>query len=102
MGISRSTYYHKSIREKEQMDRDLELKQEIEKIHLQFPGYGYRRIHEHLLRKGLSVNGKRIRRVMKMYSLFSSRTKLMRPRGLAIGRQLVHPNLIAGLRLKEP
>ncbi len=103
MGISRSTFYHKAVKEEVRLQKDLVLKSKIEKVLFQFPGYGYRRIHEHLLNEGLRVNGKRIRRVMRMYSLFSSRTKLSKPRGRAVdGRQLVFSNKIAGLKLRAP
>ncbi|MDZ4677044.1 MAG: IS3 family transposase [Oligoflexia bacterium] len=59
----------------------MELRDLIEEIHLELPGYGYRRIREHLLRNGKTVNGKRIRRVMKKYSLFSCLQKFMKIRG---------------------
>jgi len=89
MGISRATYYRKSFREKE-------------KIHIEFPGYGYRRIREHLLREGVVVNAKRIRRVMNIYSIFSSRTHRNKPRGFHSDLNLRHPNLIRGLKLTAP
>lgn len=80
----------------------MKLRDKIEQIHLEFPGYGYRRIREHLLDEGIRVNSKRIRRVMKKYSLFSCLKKWLRPRGVAMGKQLRHPNLIAGMKLKAP
>lgn len=102
MGISRTTYYRRPIRQEKMLKEDLELRDEIEKIHLELPGYGYRRIREHLLRRGRRVNSKKIRRVMKAFSIFSCRKKTMRPRGGAIGKKLVHPNLIRGLKLTAP
>ena len=99
MGISRATFYHKGKREEDQLARDLELRGVIEKIHLELPGYGYRRIREHLLREGKSVNSKRIRRIMQKYSLFSCVKKLFKKRGENIGKQLVFSNLIQGLSL---
>jgi|SRR6185437_6420543 len=101
MGIARSTFYHKDLREQERQKRDLELRGKIEKIHLRFPGYGYRRIREHLLREGITVNAKRIRRIMKTYSLFSSLKRMVKRRGEVIGKQLVFPNLIRNLKLKS-
>ncbi len=102
MGISRATYYHCPTREEDQRKRDLELRDQIERIHLRFPGYGYRRVREHLLRGGSRVNAKRIRRIMRTYSLFSSVKKLMKQRGGALGKRLVFPNLIRGMRLTAP
>lgn len=102
MGISRASYYHNPTKEELQIKRDMELREKIEKIHLEFPGYGYRRIREQLLRDGVKVNTKRIRRVMKTYSLFSSVKKLFKQRGVRIGKRLVFPNLIRGKKLTAP
>ena len=96
MGISRSAFYHRPKREADQLARDLKLRDLIEKIHQELPGYGYRRIRQHLLRMGICVNSKRIQRVMSKYSLFSSVRKLMRQRGARLGKKLVYPNLIHG------
>lgn len=102
MGLSRATYYHQPIRAERQRTRDLMLREMIEKIHLELPGYGYRRVRHHLLREGICVNSKRIRRVMKTFSLFSCVKKLMRQRGVAAGVKLFHPNLIRGMKLNGP
>lgn len=102
MGIAESTFYHQPCREEKQLKRDLVLKDAIEKIHEDLPGYGYRRVREHLLREGVTVNTKRIRRVMKNFELFSCLKKWLRPRGVAMGKQLRYPNLIRGLKLTAP
>jgi len=102
MGISRSTFYHKPTRKEMQFTNDVDLKEAIENIHLEFPGYGYRRIREHLLREGKRVNCKRIKRVMQKYSLLSCVQKLIRARGSQAGIRLYHPNLIKGLILNGP
>jgi len=102
MEISRTTYYRRPIRQEKMLKEYLELRDEIEKIHLELPGYGYRRIREHLLRLGRRVNSKKIRRVMKEFSIVSCRQKTTKPRGGAIGKKLVHPNLIRGLKLTSP
>jgi hypothetical protein len=70
VGISRASYYHSPTKEDLQIKRDMELREKIEKIHLEFPGYGYRRIREQLLRDGVKVNTKRIRRVMNAHGAF--------------------------------
>ena len=94
MGITRSTYYHKTKRHEDQLARDMELKRLIEEIHLELPGYGYRRIHEDLKKRGIHVNSKRIRRVMLKYSIFSCIRRLIRKRGARLGKKLVYPNMI--------
>jgi len=102
MGIARSTYYHKPTRKEMALASDLELKNVIENIHLELPGYGYRRVKEHLLLEGKRVNKKRIQRVMKEYSLWTCLKKFMRPRGSQTGVKLYHPNLIRGLKVNGP
>ena len=67
-GLSESTYYYKPHDDTAQTDH--ELKEMIERIQGEFPGYGYRRIKKQLKREGLSINGKRIRRVQKAYGLY--------------------------------
>ena len=102
MGLTRRTYYHKSKRDQDQLERDLKLRNQIEIIHSELPGYGYRRVHEHLLRQGIRVNSKRIQRVMKKYSIFSSFKKLIKQKGAGLGKRLVFPNLIHGKKLTGP
>jgi hypothetical protein len=46
IGISRATYYHKPSRKERQLADDLELRDVIDNIHLELPGYVYIRIHE--------------------------------------------------------
>ena len=53
-----------------QAEADAELRDMIEVVQSEFPFYGYRRVHEHLERYlGVTVNKKRIQRVMKEYGL---------------------------------
>jgi putative transposase len=101
-GLSRATYYRQPVREANQLTRDLELRNLIEEIHVELPGYGYRRVRAHLLREGKTVNGKRIRRVMKKFSLFSCVQKMFKQRGTRAGVRLVYPNLVRGIKLTGP
>jgi putative transposase len=102
MGISRATYYYKSMKGESQLLKDHDIRDWIEIIHSEFPGYGYRRIRQHLLREGYVVNAKRIRRVMNVYSIICSHRKTTRSRGQALGKKLTFPNLIRGLKLTGP
>ncbi|MNK51257.1 IS2 transposase TnpB [compost metagenome] len=102
MGISRATFYHSPHKEEKQMAKDMELRTRIEEIHLELPGYGYRRIQAQLLREGKRVNHKRIKRVMKKYSLFSCLKKMMKPRGSNTAVRLFYPNLIRGIKINGP
>ena len=102
MGIARSTYYYESTRGEKQLLKDIDLRDWIELIHSEFPGYGYRRIQKHLLREGYVVNAKRIRRIVKAFSLFSSHRRTKQKRGQAIGKKLTFPNLIRGFKVSAP
>lgn len=102
MGLARASFYHKPTRAEKLQERDMILRHAIEEIHLELPGYGYRRIREHLLKQGVRVNTKRIKRVMKIYSLFSCIKKLMKPRGGNIGVKLYFPNLVRGIKINGP
>lgn len=66
--ILRSTYYYRT-QARERLKDDTDLRDRIEAIALDFPRYGYRRITHQLKRQGLSVNHKRVLRVMRESSL---------------------------------
>jgi len=70
-GLPASTFYYKPNKQhrKRRDDEDEKLRQQIERIHEEFPGYGYRRVQRELKRRGLQVNEKRVRRVMKKFGL---------------------------------
>ena len=71
MSLPRSTYYHhqKPHPKRREME-DLALKDLIDKVHSEFPTYGYRRLKRQLAREGHRVNEKRLRRVMRKFGLF--------------------------------
>lgn len=102
MGISRSTFYEKTLRADRQLKKDLELRKLIEQVQKEFPGYGYRRLKEHFLRDGRRINAKRIRRVVKRFALFSSMKPRFKPRASAMGKRLTFDNLIRGLAVTGP
>lgn len=62
MGISRPTYYYKPNKDKE---KDLDLTDKINDIALEHPYYGYRRVTAALKRKGLTINHRKVHRIMK-------------------------------------
>jgi putative transposase len=70
-GIPVSTYYYKGEEDSmTQAAADAKLRDRIETVQAEFPFYGYRRVHEHLERhEGLTVNKKRLQRVMKEHGL---------------------------------
>jgi putative transposase len=67
LGVSRSWYYaHGPAYQREQ---DVALREAIEQLVLEFPGYGYRRVTHALHRAGWQANHKRVLRVMREESL---------------------------------
>ncbi len=67
LGVSRSWYYAGEV--DAPMDGETALRDRIEAIVLEFPGYGYRRVTKTLQREGLTVNHKRVLRIMRAESL---------------------------------
>lgn len=63
-GVSRAGYYRFLHPDKPAL-ADLELRNEIQKIALEWPSYGSRRIRAELLAQGWDVNRKRIQRLMR-------------------------------------
>jgi putative transposase len=101
MGISRPTYYYKA-KDSSKRYSDFQVRDMIENIHKEFPFYGYRRVYHSLLREGVRVNSKRLKRVMREFELYSSLKRFMRPRGTHSSVKLRYENKIKGLKLDGP
>jgi len=93
---ARSTYYSQAKKTSEAKEReDLALKAGIEEVRLDFPTYGYRRLHVHFERQGQRINEKRIRRVIKKYGLFPVVWKTFKVQTTQSDHDLpVFPNLL--------
>lgn len=80
LGLSRSTFYY---REKPEDPDDLRLMVEIDKIHLDRPFFGSRKIHVELERRGLRISRGKVRRLMRRMGLEAiyrkPRTSLAKP-----------------------
>ena len=66
MGLARSTYYYRSRRRRAE---EAELVKRIEAVRERWPAYGYRRVMHQLRHEGLTVNHKRIARLMRLHGL---------------------------------
>jgi len=67
--LARSTYYYQ-LKQLDGIDKDQELKDEIQAIYSEHKGnYGYRRIHLELRNRGYTVNHKKVQRLMKVLGL---------------------------------
>ena len=70
LNLSLSSYYYKSKEQAlSETKEENDLQDHIERIALEFPRYGYRRITRQLKREGVTVNHKRVLRVMRESSL---------------------------------
>ena len=72
--LSRASYY-RSLRQPEPEPETLALRDELQKIALAFPSYGYRRITAELARRGYAANHKRVLRQMRQDNLLCLRRK---------------------------
>lgn len=91
--VSRSWYYQKPSVE-HRVGKDLDLRDAIEHIVLEFPGYGYRRVTAALKREGWSVNHKRILRIMREESLLCQIKRRFVPTTHSVHAFGSYPNLI--------
>jgi len=83
---------------------DAELRDRIEAIQAEFPYYGYRRIHEHLEQHdGLTVNKKRLQRVMREHGLRALIWRGFKVKTTDSAHAYAYaPNLLPGLTVDEP
>lgn len=70
---STSTYYYKPKKSRAERDKaDADLRDKMEQVQVVFPKSGYRTMKEYLTRDfELTVNGKKIRRIMRKYGLMA-------------------------------
>jgi putative transposase len=100
--VSRSWYYEQMTRLNDEMD-ETALRDRIEEIILEFPGYGYRRVTHALHREGRLVNHKRVLRIMKTESLLCHIKKSFVVKTTNSRHHFpVYPNLLAKLDLSAP
>jgi hypothetical protein len=63
-GISRAGYYRFRQRGKSKR-MDMDLRSQMQRVALRWPTYGYRRVHAELLRRGWTINHKRVLRLLR-------------------------------------
>ena len=97
-GVSRAGYY-RFLRRAEGKETDVDLRSEMQKIALQWPAYGYRRIHRELLRRGWKVNHKRVLRLMRADNLLCVRRRKFILTTDSRHGLPIYPNLSEGMKL---
>lgn len=93
-GVSRAGLYRYQGRA-EGPDPDLDLREEIQQIALEWPAYGYRRITAELERRGWEVNHKRVLRLMREDNLLCLRRRSFLVTTDSRHGYAVYPNLAA-------
>jgi len=99
--VSRAGWYRRSS-EPTKSERDIDLHDAIQKIALEMPSYGRRRITAELRRRGFKVNHKRVARIMREDNLLClRRRKFMATTDSRHGHPVyrVYPNLAAKMNL---
>jgi len=100
--VSRSWYYERPSPEQRAYSRDVELRNAIERIVLEFPGYGYRRVTKELQRRGWALNHKRVLRIMREESLLCRLKRRFVPTTDSAHSLRSYPNLIKDVEPEGP
>lgn len=100
-GVSRSWYYERPSPQ-EKAAQDAELRDAMERIVLEFPGYGYRRVTKELHRRGWTVNHKRVLRVMRKESLLCQLKRHFKPTTDSTHSLRRYPNLLKDTAVDAP
>ena len=97
MKLASSSYYYQPVTDIEtKQSSDTLLRDHIERLQQDFPGYGYRRLGRQLRREGIVVNDKKIRRVQRKYQLFPIRWRSFKIATTDSNHNhMVYPNLLA-------
>ncbi len=101
VGASRTWWYTRPTADAIQ-ERDTAVRDAIERIVLEFPGYGYRRVTKALQREAWEVNHKRVLQVMRNESLLCQlERRFVRTTDSAHALR-TYPNLLTDLALAGP
>lgn len=101
LGVSRSWWYER-LHQPPPAERDVALRDAIERIVLEFPGYGYRRVTAELHRQQWQVNHKRVLRIMHAEALLCQLQRNWIATTDSRHTLSTYPNLLVGLALNRP
>jgi transposase InsO family protein len=99
--VSRASYYRFDEEGKSVADADMDLRDAIQRIALEWPSYGRRRITQELRRRGWAVNWKRVYRLMREDNLLCVRKRKFVVTTDSNHRRKVYPNLAASMVLTD-
>jgi transposase InsO family protein len=95
-GLSRAGFYRSRL-PRQASPVEMEIRDEMQKIAVESPAYGYRRITVELQRHGFAVNHKRVLRMMREDNLLCVRRRKIIVTTDSRHNLPVYPNLAAGL-----
>jgi putative transposase len=101
LSVSRSWFYARP-HQPMQAEHDVALNDAIERIVLEFPGYGYRRVTAELHRQRWEVNHKHVLRIMRAEALLCHLQRSWVTTTDSRHGMRTYPNLLAGLVLTGP
>lgn len=100
LDLSRATHYRRRASPPQQ-DPDTELRDHIQRIALDWPCYGYRRISAELHRRGMTVNHKRVLRLMREDNLLCLRKRRFISTTDSKHGLSIYPNLLPELTISS-
>ena len=98
-GVSRASFYRFDEDGTTRVDRDLDLRDAIQRIALKWPSYGRPRITAELKRQGWKVGPNRVRRLMREDNLLCARERKFVVTTDSNHGLKVYPNLAGGMEL---
>jgi transposase InsO family protein len=99
--VSRASYYRFDEKLEAGAASDMDLRDAIQRMALEWPGYGRRRITQELRRRGWTVNGKRVYRLMHEDNLLCVRKRKFVVTTDSNHGQRVYPNLAREMVLTD-
>lgn len=99
LNVSKSGYYKWSNinNPNSKNKKEMEIKNEIHKIAIEFPGYGYRRITKELKQRGYNVNHKKVLRLMREDNLLCLKKKFKPMTTNSNHEHKIYPNLVKNI-----
>ena len=97
--LPRSTYYYRPRSREKKLKQDADLRDRIEQIVLDFPGYGYRRVTRELHRQGMKVNHKRVLRIMRQEGLLCRKKRRFMVTTDSSHSFRIYPNMVKDILL---
>jgi transposase InsO family protein len=102
LDVSRYGYYkwvNKSQHHASEKNSDISIREQMQNIVIEFPGYGYRRVKVELRNRGYVVNQKKVRRFMKEDNLICVKKRFKLATTDSNHGEKVYPNLARNLNV---